>query len=426
MKQWLEGTSPDMCLVEGRGARVRDAGGRWYLDAKAGLWNVTLGYDHPVVVDAVERQLRALPFASLVRDDRPAAVSLEFANALAARLPEGLRRVRLGTTGSQMAEAAMLLSRCVRTAEGTPQRTEIIALASDYHGAGPGAWSLTDMPAFHELYGPLVPGVRHVASPAAGVDAAIAALESELEHLGPERVSAVMIEPIQGDRVAEPSAEYLRRLRELTAAHGIHFVADEVATGMGRTGAISLVADLGVVPDMLVLGKGLTSGYVPGAALVVSEPIYDLLYDPPRATLAVGEVPVLFAHGSTADGSPLAAAAGLAVLDVLCEQGLLQEVRRVGSRLGRLLADLRERNPAVAETGGIGLMQAIRLVEADGSPWQLRKMQALRRACSDRGLLIQVLSERIVLVPPLVVDDRDCDEIVETIDAAVAAVGTGR
>lgn len=422
MRQFLERFSSDMCLVEGRGPRVRDAAGRWFLDAKSGLWNVTLGYDHPEMIAAIRRQLETLPFACLTRDDRPAAVAVEYANALAAQLPEGLRRVRFGTTGSQMTEASVLLSRCVRVAEGTPGRTAVIALQRAYHGSGPGAWSLTDAPRQHVLTGPLVPGVRHVACPAdAGTDAALAAVEAELSELGPDRVTALIAEPIQGDRVVTPSPGYLHGLRELTRAHGIHLVADEVATGMGRTGHVSLAAAMGILPDMLVLGKGLTSGYVPASALVVSEPIYDLLYDPPPVPGEPEGPPIVFGHGSTADGGPLAMAAGLAVLEVLVGHGLLEHVRRTGDRLGKLLAELAASNPAVAATGGAGLMHGVRLTGHHRSAWPLPEMQRLRDECAARGLLITTLGDRIVLVPPLVVDDADCDEIVEILDAAILA-----
>jgi adenosylmethionine-8-amino-7-oxononanoate aminotransferase len=408
MGEWFHRAQAGQCIVEGHGARVRDTAGRWYLDAKAGLWHVTLGYGHPTLVAAIERQLRTLPAGCLVRGEHPPRVSVELANALAARLPAGVRRIRLGTTGSQMVEAAVLLSRCARVAEGEPQRKEVVALRDAYHGAGPGAWALTDEPGHHELYGPLLPGVRRA-------DASLDALEEALADAGPERVTAVMLEPIQGSRVAAPSAAFLREVRELTERHGVHLIVDEVATGMGRTGAVSLAAELGVVPDLLVLGKGLASGYVPAAALAVSDRIYDLLYDGPA-----------FAHGSTADGSPLAAAAGLAVLHALFDEGLLAHVTRIGTVLERGLAQLRDDVEAVVEVGGAGLMQGVRLADADGAPWPLDRMRRLATTCAQAGVLIQTLADRIVLVPPFVIDERDCDEIVETIGSAVAAVARGR
>jgi adenosylmethionine-8-amino-7-oxononanoate aminotransferase len=408
MREWFHRAEAGACIVEGRGARVRDLAGRWYLDAKAGLWHVTLGYDHPMLVAAIERQLRTLPAGCLARGERPPQVSVELANALAARLPAGLRRIRLGTTGSQMVEAAVMLSRCARVAEGAPRRKEVVALRHAYHGAGPGAWALTDMPDYHELYGPLLAGVRRA-------PAALDALERALADAGPEHVTAVILEPIQGDRVVTPSAAYLRGVRELTERHGIYLIADEVATGMGRTGAVSLAAELGVVPDLLVLGKGLTSGYVPATALAVSDRIYDLLYDGPA-----------FAHGSTADGSPLAAASGLAVLHALFDEGLLEHARRVGAVLERGLVELRDDVEAVVEVGGAGLMQGVRLADADGTPWAVDRMRRLGAACAEAGVLVQTLADRIVLVPPFVIDERDCGQIVEAIASAVAAVARER
>ena len=184
---------------------------------------------------------------------------------------------------------------------------------------------------------------------------------------------------------------------------------------MGRTGAVSLAAELGVVADLLVLGKGLTSGYVPAAALAVSDRLYDLLFDGPA-----------FAHGSTADGSPLAAAAGLAVLHALFEEGLLEHVTRIGAVLERRLVELRDGVEEVVEVGGAALMQGVRLADADGAPWPLDRMRRLAAACAEAGVLIQTLGDRIVLVPPFVVDERDCDEIVDTIASAVTACARER
>jgi adenosylmethionine-8-amino-7-oxononanoate aminotransferase len=291
----------------------------------------------------------------------------------------------------------------------------VVALRDAYHGAGPRAWALTDVPHYHELYGPLLPGVRRAPAFAGDADAGLDALGRALAAARPERVTAVILEPIQGDRVVTPSAAYLRGVRELTERHGIHLIVDEVATGMGRTGAVSLAAEVGVVPDLLVLGKGLTSGYVPATALAVSDRLYDLLYDGPA-----------FPHGSTADGSPLAAAAGLAVLHALFDEGLLEHATRIGAVLERELVQLRDGVEAVVEVGGAALMQGVRLADADGAPWPVDRMRRLGAACAEAGVLIQTLADRIVLVPPFVIDERDCDQIVEAIASAVAVVARER
>jgi adenosylmethionine-8-amino-7-oxononanoate aminotransferase len=412
MRDWFDRVEADNCIVEGRGAWVRDAAGRWYLDAKAGLWNVTLGYDHPTLTEAIQRQLQTLPAGCLVRGEHPPQVAVDFANALAARLPAGIRRIRLGSTGSQLTEAAVMLSRCVRVAAAEPWRRDVIAMGAGYHGAGPGAWSLTDSPHHHRLYGPLMSRVRRAPAFDGDADAGLEALKRALDHGGPDRVTAVIVEPIQGDRVITPSVRYWQGVRRLTEQHGIHLIVDEVATGMGRTGAVSLAAKLGVVPDMLVLGKGVAAGYVPATALAVSDRLYDVLYDGPA-----------FAHGSTSDGSPLAAAAGLAVLHVLFDEGMLDHVTRMGARLQRRLEQLRDTVDAVVEVGGEALMQGVRLADGDGAPWKPDRMRRLSAACAEAGVLIQTLGDRIVLVPPFVVDERDCDQIVEAIATAATTVG---
>ncbi|MDX2547620.1 aspartate aminotransferase family protein [Streptomyces sp. WI04-05B] len=398
-------------VVEGTGVRVRDQGGRWYLDARSALWNVTLGYDHPKLLAALHAQADQLPFGTLLSYGRPPAVSVEFAKALAARLPENLRHIRLGSTGSQMTEGAMLLSRFFRHATGEPERTAVISFEGSYHGMGPGATTLSGvLRGAHSWCGPALPDVHHV-SPYGDWTGAVT---KRVEELGGERVTAVIVEPLMGSVGVIPDAGDLVRLAAYLAAQGIHLIADEVTTGYGRTGHLSRVLQLGVVPDILVLSKGITAGYVPGAAIAVNDAIFDPLFE-----LESGEA---FLHGSTTDGHPLAAAVGLAVLEVLYEDGLMATVEAKGKVLQEALEQVHKENVPGGEVSGVGLMQRFRLHDADGQPWSVEKIDRLHAACEEAGLLTSIGDACLWFLPPLVITERECEEIAERMVEAFRAL----
>lgn len=404
--------SSDNILVEGQGVRVRDQGGRWYIDARSSLWNVTLGYDHPKLIAAVQAQLARLPFATLLSYGRPPDVTVEYARALTGRLPEGLRHIRLGSTGSQMTEAAVLLSRFFRRATGEPGRSAVISFEDSYHGTGPGATILSGiMRKGHEWCGPTLPGVHHVPAHTKWADA----VASKTAELGAGRVTAVILEPLMGSAGVIPAAEDLIELAAFCADQGIHLIADEVSTGFGRVGHLSRMLQLGIVPDILVLSKGITGGYVPLAALAVSDAIFDPLFELPSGEALM--------HGSTTDGHPLAAAAGLAVLEVLYEDGVLATVEAKGKLLQENLKRVQREHVPDGDVEGVGLMQRLRLRTADGQPWTAQDVQRLHAACERSGLLCSIGSGCLWFLPPLVITEGDCEEIKERLSAGFQALG---
>lgn len=391
-----ERLSEDAFLVEGDGVRVRDRAGRWYLDGRSSLWHGTLGYNHPAVIAAIERQLATLTLGTLLFYDRPPQVTVDFARALASRLPEGLRRMRLGSTGSQMVEAAVLLSRFHRRITGQPHRTAVISLWGSYHGMGAGASPLSGMLADRrDRCGPLLPGVHH----AQYAGSWTTSIGKVVDRLGPDAVTAVVVEPIMGTTGVFADPDDLRALAGLCRDHDIHLIADEVSTGYGRVGALSRTVQLGVVPDMLVLAKGITAGYLPAAALVVAERIYS---DVAETADDQG-----FPHGSTIDGNPLAAAAGLAVLDVLFGDGLIEAVEHKGAVLAEALTLACDG----CEVTHAGLLQRVALRHDNGAPWTFGEVNELRRLCEDNRLLVSAGLGCLCVLPPLVVGEDECAEI---------------
>jgi adenosylmethionine-8-amino-7-oxononanoate aminotransferase len=401
--------SADRFLVEGSGIRVRDAAGRWYLDARSGCWNLGLGHSARDVKDAIIRQLDLLPNATLLSYDRPAEVTVRYARALRDVFGPSLPYVRLGNTGSQMTETAVMLSRFARLLEGTPERTAVLSFEGSYHGMGPGGNAISGVIAYFDFCGPLMPGVVRVPSHGSWTDNVRAALE----QLPPERVSCVILEPQMGVMGVVPDGGDLQALAALCRDTGIHFIADEVTTGFGRTGAMSRCLDLGIEPDMLVLGKNLTAGYVPVGALLVSTALYDLA--------ARQQPPLALPAGSATDGHPVAAAAGLAVLDVYRREGILDNVRRVGEHLHRRLTAVHERTIGYGGVTGAGLMRFFPLLDRSG-PWPPDRVERFRLACEDRGVLISSAAVGAWVVPPLVSTAADCDEIADAVDAALTAL----
>ncbi|MFJ2766423.1 aspartate aminotransferase family protein [Streptomyces sp. NPDC087300] len=417
MSAYLTTLSQENMLVEGRGVRVRDAAGRWFLDARSGLWNVTLGYDHPQVTEAIERQLRTLPFANMVGYGRPGAIAVEAAEALLPHLPVHMNKIRYCSNGSQAVETAVLLSRFLHQSAGDRERLAVFGMWHGYHGLGSGAGAVTGMSYVHDQSGPLLPEVHHVAGPFEGAAAPGAGLEQTITAYGPERVAAVVLELVVGEGGHVLSDDYLHSLERFCRGHGIHLIVDEVSTGMGRTGAFTRTEQVGIRPDVLTLGKGLSAGYAPLSAVVLSDEISARLFDL--------DFEQKFLIGSTNDGHPLGLAASMAVIDTLADGGVLENVDEMGALLRTGLEEVAARHPHVAAVRGEGLMQAVEMAVAeDGALAGGAVADHLRLALEERGVLVSSLAmvPAIMIIPPLVVTASDVEEIVTALDKALAEI----
>ncbi len=408
---FLKTLNPDEMMVEGRGVRIRDVSGRWFLDARSGLWNMTLGYDDQRVIKAIKDQLDLLPYANMIGYGRPSAISAQAAEALVRHLPPHLNKVRYCGNGSQATETAVLLSRFLHRAAGAPERDTVFALWNGFHGLGAGAGALTGLPYVHHQCGPLLPGVQHARGPFEPIPGDHGSdLERRITDHGPGRVAAVIIEPIVGEGGHVLPDAYLHSLQHYCNHHGIHLIADEITTGMGRTGAITRSEQTGLRPDILTLGKGLSAGYSPLSAIALSDDIYqqilDLPYDKPLFT------------GSTNDGHPLALAASLAVIDILTTTDILDNVTTAGTRLRAGLTDIAARHPAVTAIRGTGLMYAVELAPPPGTTPIPPSANTLRLAMEQHGVLVSTLASwpAITLMPPLITTADDTDQIITALD----------
>ena len=365
---------PSRELVRGEGCYVWDDTGAKYLDFLAGIAVNALGHAHPVLVDAVSRQIATV-----------AHVSNYFANPpqleLAARLTRltGGDRVYFCNSGAEAIEAAIKLAR--RTG-----RPRIIALNNSFHGRTMGSLSLTGKPALREPFEPLVPNVEHI-------DSTIEALE---RAIGPD-VAAVVIEPIKGEAgVIDLPEGYLAAARDITARHGALLILDEIQTGAGRTGTWWAFQQAGIVPDAIAVAKGIGGG-VPIGALVTFGAASDLF--------TAGQ------HGSTFGGNPLATAASNAVLGEIERAGLVDNAAARGEQLRAAIAGL----PLVDEVRGRGLLIGVGLT-ADVAPAVVAKALEL-------GLIINAPNDvSIRIAPPLIIGDAEIAEFIDKFTAALTHV----
>jgi 4-aminobutyrate aminotransferase len=396
----------------GAGAVLEDVDGNLFLDFNAGIAVCSTGHAHPRVVAAVRRQAGELLHYSA--SDFYLPIYSEMAEALAATAPiPGPLRVFLTNSGTEAVEGALKLA---RAATG---RQYVVAFHGAFHGRSYGSVSLTASKArYHAGFGPLLPGVLHapygychrcplnLTWPACD-NATVDAIEQVLfrYQVEPSEVAAVFVEPVQGEGgYVVPPPGWLAKLADLCRRHGILLVADEVQSGVGRTGRMWAVEHAGVEPDVLVSAKGLASGLPLGAFVARAELMERW---PPGA------------HGSTYGGSPVPCAAGLATLATIRDEDLLGNAREQGRLLLDGLAVVQRRAPwLLEEVRGVGLMIGVEFPSA-------ALAEAVQLACFRRGLLVLEAGESAVrLSPPLVVTREQCETALGLFGAAVDEVAT--
>jgi acetylornithine aminotransferase len=372
---------PPLVLDRGDGCHVWDVDGNRYLDLVGGIAVNALGHGHPALVSAVSKQAgEAIHISNLFTS--PAQIELAERLLEVADAPDG-SAVFFANSGAEAVEAAIKLSR--RTG-----RTGIVAAEGAFHGRTTGALALTHKAAYREPFEPLIPGVTHVPY---GDEPALRAAVTE-------DTAAVFLEPLQGEAgVVSPGQGYLRLARELTEEAGALLIVDEIQTGIGRTGTWFAFQQAGIVPDAMTLAKGLGGGVPIGALVSFGASVSGLL--------SAGQ------HGSTFGGNPLAAAAGLAVLDTIDAEGLLAHVQEVGARLAAGVQALG--HPLVTGVRGAGLLRAITLA-TDVAP------QLAVRAREAGFIVNPVAPNAIRLAPPLVITAAQLDAFVAALPALLDAV----
>jgi ornithine--oxo-acid transaminase len=408
MVRVLRAIGYDVRFTRGQGQYLYDWRGHQYLDLLSGWGVFALGRNHPVVRDALKNVLDAdLP--NLVQFDvSPLAGVL--AERLLAHVPY-LEKVFFANSGAEIVEAA------IKFARAATGRSGLIHCEHSFHGLTYGALSLNGDNIFRAGFGPLIPDC--VAIPFND----LAALE---RALAPRTSAAFIVEPIQGKGVNLPDDDYLKSAAELCRKHGTLFIADEIQTGLGRTGKFLAVEHWGVEPDMVLLAKALSGGHIPVGALLTRKPIFDKVFN--RMDRAV-------VHGSTFSKNDMAMAAGLATLDVIESERLIENAARTGTRLMNAFRQMAERYELIKDVRGRGLMIGVEF----GAPqsFKLKASWSMLETAS-KGLFCQIVtiplfkehkiltqvaghaSHTIKLLPPLIITDGDCDRIEGSFDAVIA------
>ncbi len=396
-----------MVIVSGDGCEVTDAEGKTYLDAYAGIWNINVGYGRQEIIDAVNEQMQQLAFYPQTQISVPAA---QLAAKLAGLLPGDINHVFFVNSGSEANETAIKIARQYgRATHPGENRYKIICRYQGYHGFTMGAMSATGQTGRRSPYEPLAPGFVHVEPPdgaAHGPDE----IEQVILREGPDTVTAILAEPIiGGGGVLVPPDEYFPRLREICDKYGLLLMLDEVITGFGRTGKLFASEHWGIVPDVMQIAKGLSSGYLPIGACAVTDRVFDAFKG------EAGEHKE-FSQVSTYGGHPACCAAALANLDILVGERLWENSEEVGDHLSNRLKEIS--SPLVKEVRGKGLMIAVELQNEDGTELDGPRTAAFGKALRSAGVITGKMSHVMAgsepvftLSPPLILTSEQADKI---------------
>lgn len=389
--------------------------GRAVLDGTAGLWCVGAGHGRPQIVEAIRKQAAILDYAPTFQLGH--TLAFEFADRLAEIFPAGLDRVFFTNSGSEAVDTGLKIALAYQRAIGQGTRTRLVGRERGYHGVGFGGISVGGIANNRRSFVQL-PGVDHLphtlnlekAAFSRGQPEWGAHLADELERIvalhGAETIAAVIVEPVAGSTgVLVPPKGYLERLREITKRHGIVLIFDEVITAFGRLGAPTAAQYFGIAPDIITCAKAMTNAAVPMGAAIASRAIHDAIVD--RAPPGIE-----FFHGYTYSGHPLAAAAGIATLEVYREEGLFERAHTLAPYWEERAHALRGARHVI-DIRNLGLMAGIELQPRSDAPGK-RAMDVFHR-CFDEGVLIRVTGDIIALSPPLIVERNQIDQIFDKI-----------
>jgi len=423
-------------MKEAAGVRVRDMEGREYIDAMSGLWCCDVGYGRTEIAEAISEQAHRLAFyhSFFGMATEP---TIRLADRLKRLMPWPIARVFFGVSGSDANDTQIKLVWLYNQLRGKPEKTKIISRQLAYHGITLGASSMTGLPAVHAYMNLPLPGFLHLSTPhyyreaEPGMSEAdfVAKLVGELEEMidreGADTIAAFIAEPVMAaGGVLVPPDGYFPAMQEVLKRHDILFIADEVVCGFGRLGAPWGSSVLGIEPDLVTIAKGLTSGYAPLSAALISERIWSVIAD------HEAEIPQ-FNHGQTYSGHPISTAAALANLDIMERDSLFERAAETGSYLQQRLREEFADHPHVGEVRGLGMIGAIELVTDRDSRGtfdpELKMPLRIFRRLLEKGVIARAVGvSGLAVCPPYVINHGDIDTVVgamrETVDELVRPV----
>ena len=421
----LANETPPKIISEGEGVYVTDIDGQRMVDGVGGLWNVNAGYNRPEIKQAIVDQLDKLHYYSTFNGTTN-DVAIELSHKLVSMMePEKMTRAFFTSGGSDSIETALRLARLYWKTQGQLDRTKFISLRGGYHGTHFGGASVNGNTPFRRNFEPLLPGCFHVEAPylyrnpftsdpeeLGQICAQL--LENEIVFQGPDTVAAFIAEPVQGaGGVIVPPANYWPLVREICDKYGVLLISDEVVTGFGRTGSLYGCRAWGVAPDMMTLAKGINSGYIPLGATMINERISTALE---QSQDGFGMV----MHGYTYSGHPVACAAAIPNLDIVLNEDLPAAAGKRGDYFIDRLAPFAERFKSVGDVRGKGLMLAIEMVadRQSKAPKEPSFGQQIASIAQQEGAMVRAAGHKIILSPPLVINEEEIDIIVDALDIA--------
>jgi 4-aminobutyrate--pyruvate transaminase len=416
-----------MIIERGSGIYVYDDQGTEYIEGLAGLWSVAVGFGEERLAQAAANQMRKLPFYhGYNHKSNPVVIAL--AERLIQWAPAGMSKVFFTGSGSEANETAIKLVWYYNNARGRTAKKKIISRRGAYHGTTIASASLTGLPLNHRDFDLPIANILHVScphyyrfgKPGESEEAFATRLATELDDLivreGADTVAAFFGEPLMGaGGVMTPPATYWEKIQAVLRKHDVLLVADEVITGFGRTGKMFACETYGIKPDMMAVSKAITSSYIPLAALMFSDEIYQKLAD---NTQKIGT----FGHGFTTGGHPVAMAVALENLNIIEERDLVGNVARLAPHFQAELRRFADQ-PFVGEARGIGLIGAIELVEDKATRRPFEKPGTGARVaerCQRHGLIIRAIGDTIAFCPPMIITKEQITEMFRRFGEALA------
>ena len=416
-------------IVGSNGCWITDIEGREYLDALGALEASAVGHKHPRLIKAISEQLNKVEFVDTFRYLTPASIQL--ATKLDEITPGNLSRVHFSAGGSEAVEAALKIAKQYHILKGDMHRTKVISRYGAYHGCTYGAMAVDGhfYATRNYIYEPF-PAMGRFVSPPYPYRCQMCANECSLKCVDeieqiilrerPETISAIIVDPATSAiGVSIPPDGYMQRLRETCDKYGVLLIADEVITGLGRTGKMFACDHWGVVPDIMTLSKGLSSGYIPIGATIVGTHIADQFSGRPEG---------VFWHGHTFGGHPVACAVALESIKVIEEENLVSRSETNGKYLKDSLNKLMLKHPSIGDVRGLGLMCGVEIVldkktKALSTP-PSKLGFAVRSACREEGLVLAALEpgSTLLITPPLIITESEIDELISKLSRALIRV----
>jgi adenosylmethionine-8-amino-7-oxononanoate aminotransferase len=425
---WPIGSPRGIVFDRAEGIILRDTEGKEYIDSCSQLVNVNIGHGRREVVEAIVEQLGKLQYTTTYWGFTNTAAIL-CAKKLAEITPPGLKHFFFTSGGSESVETAFKIARNYWHAK-KPEKHKIISLYHSFHGVSFGTLSATNlgMGRLWKSFGPLVPGFLHIPSyycyrcafgleyPGCQIKCADLLAET-IENEGQDSVAAFIAEPVQGSvGMISPPPEYFPKVRKICSEMGILLIADEVMSGFGRTGKLFAVENWGVIPDIMTMAKGITSGYIPFGAVAIGEEIYQELQNRQSP----------FFHGFTYSGHPVGSAAAIKDMEIIVGEKLADNAARMGQYALRCLQKEFLSLPCVGTISGLGLMIGIEYVEDKKTKAIPQKVLETSRKIQERalqeGLFLRVYGNRVTLSPPLIINKEQVDRILALLKPILADI----